>query len=207
MTERVLTAEWAPRRVIRLPREELKSDTTSPSFARQSPTAVKHIRGAAAQNLCKTRKKKIAPTGELGPPIRPRRRENGLRLKAIGCGRGSKSEEVKAAWPNWANIRQVEKVSVVEGLPAKRPHTSQSDAKEGEEVQRGFLTILGGQQRPTIKRQRRDPSQTGSRRRISYGRVMVNRIWQYHFGKGDCRGAHDSACAVFADTPGAARLP
>jgi hypothetical protein len=64
----------------------------------------------------------------------------------------------------------------------------------GEEVPRGFLTILGGQTVP--------PEETGSGRRQLAGwltdpanpltaRVMVNRIWEFHFGKGIVKTPND----------------
>jgi hypothetical protein len=64
----------------------------------------------------------------------------------------------------------------------------------GEEVPRGFLTILGGQSVT--------PDEPGSGRRQLAGwltdsanpltaRVMVNRIWEFHFGKGIVKTPND----------------
>jgi hypothetical protein len=64
----------------------------------------------------------------------------------------------------------------------------------GEEVPRGFLTVLGGQTVP--------PEEIGSGRRELAGwltdpanpltaRVMVNRIWEFHFGKGIVKTPND----------------
>lgn len=78
--------------------------------------------------------------------------------------------------------------AVVEGLPANaRIHRKGDRANLGEEVPRGFLTVLGGQTLPA--------NHKGSGREYLANwiadvknplpaRVMVNRIWQYHFGKG-----------------------
>ncbi len=78
--------------------------------------------------------------------------------------------------------------AVVEGLPRNaRTHRKGDPNNPGDEVNRGFLTILGGQQVPEdYKGSGRelladwiaDPKNTLT------ARVMVNRIWQYHFGNG-----------------------
>jgi hypothetical protein len=78
--------------------------------------------------------------------------------------------------------------AVVEGLPANaRLHRKGDRANLGEEVPRGFLTVLGGQKLPANH-------QGSGREHLAdwiadaknplTARVMVNRIWQYHFGKG-----------------------
>ncbi len=85
--------------------------------------------------------------------------------------------------------------AVVEGAPANARIHRKGDPKNlGDEVPRGFLTILGGQQIPKDHR--------GSGREILAGwiadaknpltaRVMVNRIWAYHFGKGIAQTPND----------------
>jgi hypothetical protein len=78
--------------------------------------------------------------------------------------------------------------AVSEGTAGNARVQRKGDPKNlAEEVPRGFLTILGGEKLP--------PDEKGSGRRelASWitspenplmARVMVNRIWQYHFGKG-----------------------
>ena len=76
--------------------------------------------------------------------------------------------------------------AVSEGKPADAKIQKKGDPYQlGEVVPRGFLTILGGQKLP--------PEEKGSGRREladwivdspMFARVMVNRIWQGHFGKG-----------------------
>jgi hypothetical protein len=78
--------------------------------------------------------------------------------------------------------------AVSEGTPADaRLHIKGSPAKLGAAVPRGFLRVLGGQKLP--------PTEQGSGRRALAqwltdpanpltARVMVNRIWQHHFGRG-----------------------
>ncbi|HTB15440.1 MAG TPA: PSD1 and planctomycete cytochrome C domain-containing protein [Bryobacteraceae bacterium] len=76
--------------------------------------------------------------------------------------------------------------AVSEGTPANARVQRKGEPKNlAEEVPRGFLTILGGAKLP--------PEEKGSGRRELadwimdnplMARVMVNRIWQYHFGKG-----------------------
>ncbi len=78
--------------------------------------------------------------------------------------------------------------AVSEGTPANaRVHLAGNPQKLGDEVPRGFLQVLGGQ--------RISGEEAGSgRRQLAEwltdpknpltARVMANRIWQYHFGKG-----------------------
>lgn len=78
--------------------------------------------------------------------------------------------------------------AVVEGLPKNaRIHRKGEPKNLGDEVPRGFLTILGGQRVP-------DGYQGSGRDLLARwiadaknpltARVMVNRVWEYHFGKG-----------------------
>src|SRR5262249_56392211 len=85
--------------------------------------------------------------------------------------------------------------TVIEGLPANaRVHRKGDPKSLGDEVPRGFLTILGGPQVPHDHR--------GSGREFLANwiadatnpltaRVMVNRIWEYHFGKGIVQTPND----------------
>lgn len=84
---------------------------------------------------------------------------------------------------------KVEKAyAVVEGLPANaRIHRKGDPKDQGEEVRRGFLTILGGQGLPDDhKGSGRDylANWIADPNNPLTARVMVNRIWLYHFGKG-----------------------
>lgn len=78
--------------------------------------------------------------------------------------------------------------AVSEGLAANARIHRRGDPKSlGEEVPRGFLTILGGQQLPTgTKGSGRDKlaEWIAERSNPLTARVMANRIWEYHFGKG-----------------------
>jgi len=85
--------------------------------------------------------------------------------------------------------------AVIEGLPSNARIHRKGDPKSlGDEVPRGFLTILGGGQVPKDHR--------GSGRELLANwiadatnpltaRVMVNRIWAYHFGKGIVQTPND----------------
>ncbi|HYG76199.1 MAG TPA: PSD1 and planctomycete cytochrome C domain-containing protein [Planctomycetota bacterium] len=113
---------------------------------------------------------------------------------------GNKKERINAARVTLeAERRKLEKLmakapevpkayALAEGTPQNvRIHLRGEPSKPGEEARRGFLQILGGQKLPE--------SCKGSGRLELAGwltdsknpltaRVMVNRIWQYHFGKG-----------------------
>jgi hypothetical protein len=113
-------------------------------------------------------------------------------------------DEVEAEWTS-VRLRQSElharyikiakAYTVVEGTPANARIHRKGDPKSlGDEVPRGFLTILGAQQVPKDHR--------GSGREFLAGwiadsknpltaRVMVNRIWAYHFGKGIVQTPND----------------
>ncbi len=86
--------------------------------------------------------------------------------------------------------------AVMEGAPIgnAKLHKKGDVGSPGDEVPRGFLTVLGGQTLP--------PEAHGSGRRELAdwltdranpltARVMVNRIWQYHFGRGLVRTPND----------------
>ena len=86
----------------------------------------------------------------------------------------------------YANVPKA--YAVAEGLPTNARIHRKGDPKNlGDEVPRGFLTILGGQQVP------KDDKSSGRELLAGWiadannpltARVMINRIWQYHFGKG-----------------------
>ena len=91
--------------------------------------------------------------------------------------------------PLLANIPNVEMAYAMTDAasPANaKIHIRGDHKKLGEEVPRGFLSILGGQML-------QDPKKSGRLELANWltdpanpltARVMVNRIWQYHFGRG-----------------------
>jgi hypothetical protein len=93
----------------------------------------------------------------------------------------------------YANVPKA--YAVIEGSPANaRVHRKGDPKSLGDEAPRGFLTILGGQQVPK--------GHPGSGREFLANwiadatnpltaRVMVNRIWAYHFGKGVVQTPND----------------
>ncbi|HEV2666228.1 MAG TPA: DUF1553 domain-containing protein, partial [Blastocatellia bacterium] len=122
-------------------------------------------------------------------------------------------DEVEAEWTRvrsrqselharYANIPKA--YAVIDGLPANaRVHRKGDPKSLGDEVPRGFLTILGGQQIPKDLR--------GSGREFLAdwiadaknpltARVMVNRIWAYHFGKGIVQTPNDLGARGSAPT-------
>ena len=66
-------------------------------------------------------------------------------------------------------------------------HVRGDPERLGDEVPRGFLTVLGGQTLPTAEKGsgRRELAEwIASPTNPLTARVMVNRIWEYHFGRG-----------------------
>jgi hypothetical protein len=113
-------------------------------------------------------------------------------------------DEVEAEW-NFVHQRKSQlharyinipkAYAVVEGLPANaRVHRKGDPKNPGDEVPRGFLTILGGQQIPKghkgSGREFLADWIAGAKNPLT-ARVMVNRIWAYHFGKGIVQTPND----------------
>jgi hypothetical protein len=102
----------------------------------------------------------------------------------------AQAEEVKARFAELRKLTpKVEKAyAIVEGLPANARIHRKGDPKSlGEEVPRGFLTILGAMRLPAgHKGSGRDylASWISAADNPLTARVMVNRLWQGHFGKG-----------------------
>ncbi len=91
--------------------------------------------------------------------------------------------ELHARYPNMPKAYAVQ-----EGLLANaRIHRKGEPKNLGDEVPRGFLTILGGQQvpkdHPTSGRELLAEWIADAKNPLT-ARVLVNRIWQWHFGKG-----------------------
>src|SRR5262245_59190885 len=122
-------------------------------------------------------------------------------------------DEVEAEWTrvharlselNARYVNTPKAYAVIEGLPANARVHRKSDPKSlGDEVPRGFLTILGGQQVP------KDHRGSGREFLASWiadaknpltARVMVNRIWAYHFGKGIVQTSNDFGARGHAPT-------
>ncbi len=94
--------------------------------------------------------------------------------------------------------------AVIEGAPANARIHRRGDPKNlGDEVPRGFLTVLGGHRVPKDHR--------GSGREFLAdwiadaknpltARVIVNRIWEYHFGKGIVQTPNDFGARGAAPT-------
>jgi hypothetical protein len=94
------------------------------------------------------------------------------------------------------NPVKVEKAyAVVDGYAHNaRMHRRGDRNNLGDEVPRGFLTILGGQKVPAdYKGSGRDllAAWIADPKNPLTARVMVNRIWQYHFGKGLVKTPND----------------
>jgi hypothetical protein len=113
-------------------------------------------------------------------------------------------DEVEAEWTR-VHSRQSElhtryvnvpkAYAVIEGAPANARIHRKGDPKSlGDQVPRGFLTILGGQQVPNDHhgsgREFLADWITDAKNPLT-ARVMVNRIWAYHFGKGIVQTPND----------------
>ena len=150
--------------------------------------------GSPAQNVTpKNTKRELHPPGEQRPADYDRDAVNSStasKSTRMPDEVSTESTEIKARGAELAeHTPKIEKAyAVVEGLPANaRLHRKGEPKDLGEEVPRGFLAILGGQKLPADHRGSgrdylakwiADPNNPLT------ARVMVNRIWQYHFGKG-----------------------
>jgi cytochrome c553 len=92
-------------------------------------------------------------------------------------------------------VRVEKAFAVVEGFAQNaRVHRKGDPKNLGDEVPRGFLTILGGQKLPAgYKGSGREllADWIADEQNPLTARVMVNRIWQYHFGKGLVKTPND----------------
>src|SRR5262249_11083901 len=139
-----------------------------------------------------------------GPAVLPADYDRDINNNQAAQNSKRMPDEVEAEWTR-VRLRQSElharyinapkAYAVVEGVPANARIHRKGDPKSlGDEVPRGFLTILGGQQVPKDYR--------GSGRELLANwiadaknpltaRVMVTRIWEYHFGKGIVQTPND----------------
>jgi hypothetical protein len=95
-----------------------------------------------------------------------------------------------------AKVRGVDLAyAVSEGNPANARVQKKGDPKAlGEEVPRRFLQALGGQELPEDEKgsgRRELADWVTSRDNPLFARVMVNRIWQHHFGRGIVASPND----------------
>jgi hypothetical protein len=92
-------------------------------------------------------------------------------------------------------VRIEKAFAVVEGFPQNaRVHRKGDPKNLGDEVQRGFLTVLGGQKVPAdYKGSGREllANWIADKQNPLTARVMVNRIWLHHFGKGLVKTPND----------------
>lgn len=159
--------------------------------------------GEQANNKTES-KPEAVKTALTGYPLRPA----DFNRDADDWGRAGQSKRMPEE--NEAEMKQVEarilelharpvKVdkayAVVEGLPKNaRLHRKGDHKNLGEEVPRGFLTILGGQKLPdNYASSGRDKlaEWIAEKQNPLTARVMINRIWQYHFGKGLAQTPND----------------
>jgi len=162
---------------------------------KMSKETVNNQSGSGGQKQAQNseQKKELHPPGELRPADYDR--------DVVNSSKASKStrmpeevlaetDEIRArAAELGERTPKVEKAyAVLEGFPANaRIHRKGEPKDLGEEVPRGFLTILGGQQLPADhKGSGRDylANWIADPNNPLTARVIVNRIWQYHFGKG-----------------------
>ena len=121
-----------------------------------------------------------------------------------GCEKVNRPKDMVPLVPPWEMTKTPAKevlqkagqaYAVVEGKPHDVPLHKRGDPKSpGEIVPRGFLEIFGGQ---TVK----TPDKTSGRLQLAdwltgpashlTARVMVNRIWQHHFGAGLVKTSND----------------
>jgi hypothetical protein len=193
-----LTAEQGAAARNKAAKEKKLKEAAQQAPASQGKPADKQANNQSSPGEQKTEpksehKKELHPPGELRPADYDR--------DAVNWSTASKSSrmpeevsaetvEVKARVAELGeHAPKVEKAyAVVEGLPANARVHRKGDPKDlGEEVPRGFLTVLGGHRLPSDhKGSGRDylANWVADPNNPLTARVMVNRIWQYHFGKG-----------------------
>jgi Protein of unknown function (DUF1553)/Protein of unknown function (DUF1549)/Planctomycete cytochrome C len=161
---------------------------------------VKRSNESGAQSDGETKPKVDEPKGETRPADFDRDVNNSSRAQQSKRMPEEVEAETKAVRSRIAElharyIKAPKAYAVVEGLVANaRIHRKGEPKNLGEEVPRGFLTILGGQQVP------KDHKGSGRDQLANWiadaknpltARVMANRIWQYHFGAGIVRTSND----------------
>lgn len=186
-------------------KEQTAKDAAQPVANTPAPDKEKKADAAKANNQSndKTEPQKTdsqpepAKTTLTGSPLRPA----DYNRDADNWGRAGQSKRMPEE--NDAELKQVnariaelhaqmakvdKAYAVVEGLPKNaRVHRKGEIKNLGDEVPRGFLTILGGQKLPAdYKGCGRDllAGWIADAKNPLTARVMVNRIWEYHFGKG-----------------------
>jgi hypothetical protein len=171
--------------------------------AQQDPASQGKPTAKQANNQSGSVEQKAAPNSEHKKELHPpgELRSADYDRDAVNSSTASKSsrmpeevlaetDEVRARVAELGeHAPKVEKAyAVVDGLPINARIHRKGDPKDlGEEVQRGFLTILGGQGLPADhKSSGRDylANWIADPNNPLAARVMVNRIWLYHFGKG-----------------------
>jgi len=115
-------------------------------------------------------------------PAKKSRKERFAEIIAKVNERKKQIEQIYASGPEIPKA-----FAIVEGTPHDSAiHIRGEPGKPGEEVRRGFLQVLGGQKLPEKEtgsgRLELAEWLTDSKNPLT-ARVMVNRIWQYHFGK------------------------
>lgn len=144
---------------------------------------------AEVKRLEEERKKLAAELAQPGEGLHLPAKQRLAQIDAEVAGRKRRLDELNQASPYPVAY------AVSEGKPANaRIHKRGEPRDLGDEVPRRFLEILGGDQLP--------PDHAGSGRleladwltrpaNPLTGRVMVNRIWQHHFGTGLVASAND----------------
>ncbi|MDG2206371.1 MAG: PSD1 and planctomycete cytochrome C domain-containing protein [Pirellulales bacterium] len=110
------------------------------------------------------------------------------------------NDEIKSLWGKYTKIaRSFPEVDIAYAVSEGNPHEAQVQRQgdpgiKREKVRRGFLQVLGGQTLPE------GFAQSGRRELADWivdpknpltARVMVNRIWHHHFGRGLVRTTSD----------------
>ncbi|HEV7869133.1 MAG TPA: PSD1 and planctomycete cytochrome C domain-containing protein, partial [Chthoniobacteraceae bacterium] len=180
----------------RLAREEKESLEKAPPPPELTDTDKARIRAALEAKAAASRRTAGEPEAPISPapPVQPTPPVKTKRTAADA------QRDLDAALARQAELVQnadayPKAYAVMEGQPRNARIQRKGDpGNKGDEVPRGFLTVLGAQTLPAEEKgsgRRQLADWIADAKNPLTARVMVNRIWQGHFGRGLVRTPND----------------